>query len=336
MKKLYFIFIIFIIALLTIAVLPHEQIFAEENGKSADVGASTQTDTRSIREGGQTIDAGTIPEKPQSQGSIDTSGDIDGDGYGDVTSVKPDYLDPDSDDDGIKSEINKEIEVIEYKNGDSVKVLEINTSTPKLLEALSIEANSPLLHTGIQISVTADKCSADKSNDCDDGDDELRNPSASFGITVVGSVVRGWDSEQKEVFQNRAEEIRSIDTPSEFSIWLTTKVLENESISELSTLHDYVEIKYESKARLLGFIPITMPTTAKLGGRGGRVKTADVTLQKQNVIEIDYPWYGFLVPKKSLHAQIELDTKEIAQNYQASQKQEIRFKAGKALAETVK
>lgn len=338
--------------------LPGFHVSAQENRTEADSNTSTNTTVETkadagnalnafgsaqatdsdgdgygeaaIREGGQTIDAGTVPEQEQNT----PSGDIDADGYSDASVTKPDYLDDDSDDDGITDDASKEIEVIEYRDGGSQTLLikDVTKATPKLMEALSIDVDSPLLYQGITMSVAANSCDSKSGEDCDDTDDDLT--SASFGIMVSGVEVRGWDPERKEELQSRASAMMTIETPNSFGIWLTTKVLENESINEVRVLHDSIEVKFESKARLLGFIPIVMPTTARLG----RIKISDVTLERssESEIELDYPWYGFLVRNKSVGDSIATDMTEIATNYDASQKKEVKFKAGKALAETVK
>lgn len=70
--------------------------------------------------------------------------------------------------------------------------------------------------------------------------------------------------------------------------------------------------------------------------RDNRMQTSGATGSKEEVIEIEYPWYGFLVPKKALRAQMESDIETVFNNYQASQNQQTKFKAGKALADTVK
>lgn len=288
----------------------------------------------SIREGGQTVDAGTVPEKQQQDNG---AGDVDGDGYADAALVEPDYLDEDSDDDGLADALEKEIEVVEYRNGDSqnLRSVEVDGTSVQLMESLSMDATTPLLQPGIRVAITADSCVSENGSDCDDGDTEAAPLSASFDISVAGAVVRGWNPEQKKELRSRASEMNSIETPSDFGVWLATKVLEDESIAEADVSNDAVVVKYSTKARLFGFLPITVPATARLGGR---IKTGDMTLERNDPseVEVEYPWYGFLVRKQALNDQLVSSTVEIADNYNASQKKAAKFKAGKALAETVK
>jgi len=320
--------------LCTAIIFPQSSIFAEEANVSVDVHSSTEVRGTGIREGSQTIDAGSLPEKPSSQSPNITPGDIDGDGYEDAATIEPDFSDSDSDSDVVADEVKKEVEIVEYRNGDSKESnVRLTTDTPKLLQALSIEATSPLLFDGVEVNVISETCDEEKGGDCVDGDDDIGSSSANIAFHISGADIRSWDTEQKEILKTSASEVQSIETPNDFGLWLATKILENESITELSTLQDYVEIKYSTTARLLGFIPITMPATAR---KGGRMKVGDVTLKKVNVTEVDFPWYGFLVPKKSLLVQMESDVKVVFDNYQTSHKQQVKFKAGKALADTVK
>lgn len=289
-------------------------------------------DDSGIREGGQTVDAGTVPETQQQS---TTHGDLDGDGYDDAASIEPNYLDDDSDDDSIGDD-EREIEIIEYQNGDDrgVHSVSIDAATPRLLEALSMSTATPLLQSGITMTIIADTCDATKTTDCDDGDTDDAASPASFGISVAGVTVRGWNPDQKQMLREQASTLTTAETPNDFGIWLVSKILDDTSITNVDITSDGVRVQYETEARLLGIIPITLPTTARMG----RMKTGDMTLSSGSVaeVEVEYPWYSFLVRKKVQSDQIVSSTREIADNYNASQKKEAKFKAGKALAETVK
>ena len=114
-------------------------------------------------------------------------------------------------------------------------------------------------------------------------------------------------------------------------------MLADDSITDVDISTDEIVVKQKVRAHLLGFIPITVPATASRKAMG-RMKTSDVTLERSGgpEVEVDYPWYGFLLKKKSSSEKITSDTLEIDTNYEASFKTTAKFKAGKALAETVK
>jgi len=72
----------------------------------------------------------------------------------------------------------------------------------------------------------------------------------------------------------------------------------DEDIDEVAIDDGEVEITYKKPARLLGVIPITL--------------TAQVYVDKNNTVEVDMPWYAFLVTGEAKHALKSLEEKQVA------------------------
>lgn len=298
---------------------PYTSLSAQETGGQADSGVRATTSLERtdlggdldgdgygdipIREGGQTIDAGSVPETQQ---------------------IHPDYVDEDSDADGIETEISKEIEVVEYRDGDVGQsrgiVKEMDKATPQLMEALHIDSSSPLLYEGITVRAETEQGVCEEGNDCDDDDREITPRDVSFGLEVDARTVRGWDPDKKEEIQSRANRTGEINTAHDFGIWMASQVLEHEDIESIRTDGESIEVTYETTLYVLGFIPVKKNVIARTSVDGA--------------VEVDYPWYGFLSRKK--------DSESVAAlmgNASLRQQTVARaggFKAGKALADTVK
>ena len=78
---------------------------------------------------------------------------------------------------------------------------------------------------------------------------------------------------------------------------------EDEDIDEVVIDNGEVEVTYKKPARLIGIIPITL--------------TAQVRIDKENNVEVDMPWYAFLVTgdvKRTLQSLEEMTPKEETDN----------------------
>ncbi|MEX2515131.1 MAG: hypothetical protein WD335_03310 [Candidatus Paceibacterota bacterium] len=213
--------------------------------------------------------------------TVRDDGDTDGDGYSDVraadgadarsnstTSAAIDPNDADSDDDGII-------------DGTSRAGKRIDKTTPKLIEALSIDENSPLQNVGVEIRVRGDVCTGD---DCDDDDDTNQPPTrADVSIRVSGDDVRGWSEEQKEEVRSRLQAASEITTANDFGLRVASAALDNEDVVDIASDKETTEVRYKTRLRLFGFIPTQATATARATSNG------EVT--------VDYPWYSFLAQK---------------------------------------
>lgn len=250
------------------------------NALNAQAATPTQTTTDSIetpeglpiREGGQTIDAGTIPEPQQSA----DGGDLDGDGYADVSAIEPDYLDDDSDDDGILDDVEAGTDV--NPTAAAFQAHELSHTIQQRAATRDITGGAL---RGIEINFHDD----DSDND-GLGDETARRPGdpiPDIDITVNAADVRGWDPKTKEAIHARLAEIDEVNTSNDFGIWMASRALDDEKILSMNSTPVQTEIRYQARLRLFGFLPLTTEVSAR------------ATLAGE--AEIDYPWYAFLATK---------------------------------------
>lgn len=227
-----------------------------------------------IREGGQTIDAGTIPERPGAGG-----GDTDSDGTERAQNnnsldanqtdgiANPDFNDPDDDGDGLPTT---------RENGDQ--------ASPKLFDGLSNNQNED--ETGdIDGDGRADAATrasgfikfgdikGEVRANADTGERRLSS------IAIAARDLRNWTKEDREAFTRLREAVASR-TPEAASIKITELVLADDQIEELEASENEARVRYRANIKLFGLIPMEREVQAWTKADGS--------------VEIDYPWYRFL------------------------------------------
>ena len=191
--------------------------------------------------------------------------DSDGDGLGDVEEGEIEIRDEDSDNDGVPT---------------AAPVREIDKATPKLIEARATagDKSTPFLYQGLR--VRGEICG--ENNDCNDDDADVTPEEAQneLWVHVSGSDVRGMSAEAKAEVQERLRTMSETNTANDFGLRVASAALENEAITEIVTNDEETEVRYNTRLRLFGFIPLSATAVARANTEG------EVTVK--------YPWYRVL------------------------------------------
>lgn len=185
---------------------------------------------------------------------------------------KKEVRDTDSDGDGLDDAVS---------DSRRSPVKEIDKASPKLMEALSIDADSPLRNAGVHIGVRGDVCA--EGEGCDDEDASVSPGKADVSIQVSGDDVRGWSGEQKEAVRTRLEAASEMITANDFGLRVASAALDNDNVVDIATDKDNTEVRYKTRMRLFGFIPTQATATARATSDGET--------------SVEYPWYSFLAQK---------------------------------------
>jgi len=227
-----------------------------------------------IREGGQTIDPGTIP-KNTGAGSrdADSDGTERAQNHNSTRSNRtsavaaPDFNDPDDDNDGLPT-----------ARGD------IDKASPKLFEvmraSLDADGSGDVDADGRGDVTTRDggfikfgDIKGEVREDADTGERRLSS------IALAASDLRNWTKEDREAFTRLRETVAS-KTPEAASLKITELVLADDQIEELEVSENEARVRYRANMKLFGLIPIEREVEAWTKADGS--------------VEIDYPWYHFL------------------------------------------
>ncbi|MEX0910046.1 MAG: hypothetical protein WDZ75_01995 [Candidatus Paceibacterota bacterium] len=192
--------------------------------------------------------------------------DSDDDGLDDGTEEREEFRDTDSDDDGLPT---------------ALPVREIDKASPKLMEvrAGGGDQTTPLLYQGLR--VRGELCGEDA--DCNDDDADITPEQAENGlwVRVSGSDARGMSAEAKAQVQERLRVMgEDANTANDFGLRVANAALENETITEIVTNDEETEVRYKTRLRLFGFIPLTVTAVAQANTEGE--------------VRVRYPWYRFL------------------------------------------
>ena len=119
------------------------------------------------------------------------------------------------------------------------------------------------------------------SNPNDDTDESDQERVAA--LQVKGDDVRGWSEEERTAWQ----EYRASKASSTVAERVMEKMIEqtqsNERVRKISANENVVEMRYQARLKLFGFIPMEREVRAESNAAGE--------------VEIDYPWYSFLATK---------------------------------------
>ncbi len=251
-----------------------------------DDGDGLEQDRRlPIREGGQTIDAGTAPESARAH----TSTDIDSDGRSDDTQRAQDY----------NSSRSNKYSRAAFSGSDIDKRPEVSLRTAGYLKIGGVDGDSGS-HTAEDGEVVCWGRAEDedgkvyawgqgicvalevtKANASDTAQTRLA------ALQTRGEDVRGWSEEERAAWQEyRAT--RATSTREERLVEKMVKATQsNERIQSIEADDSEVVVRHKAKIRLFGIFPIERELTSRATASG------EVTT--------NYPWYRFLsrVPDKS-------------------------------------
>jgi len=280
-----------------------------------------------IREGGQTVEAGNVPETQQQQND-----DNDGDGWadeaitatGDLTPIYPPrprggilVTDNDSDAAAIKGTSKTTVWSVEegaasMAGGGAGKV----TFKSRLREAgLSEGAATEFLAKldRIKIDVILDE----EINEVDGSTSQW----SLHNITISADDLKDWTDTDRKSYQALKQAFKK-ESPEYASLLLVEHMLEDDRVESIISNETSLNIQYRAKIKLFGIIPLedTVVATLQLPG------VDDVVWDMR--IAVDWPWYARFLSTKESADTIDETVLSVAKK--------AKFKAGKALAETVK
>lgn len=161
-------------------------------------------------------------------------------------------------------------------------IKELDKSSPKLIQALRIAEDSPLMGEGVELYLEDEVCEANDEDCDDDGITDTVSP-RTLSMRVSGETVRGWSPDQKAELARRLQVAGTSTAANDFGLRVAQAAVDNEDVDEIVSDEDVTEVRFRTQMRLLGFIPTRANATARADA-GGEV-------------EVDYPWYGFLASK---------------------------------------
>lgn len=282
-----------------------------------------------IREGGRTVEAGNIPEKQQQQ---DTDDDSDGwsdavtTTTGDLTDVFPpgprggiQASDNDSDVAAIKGTTKTTDWSVEEGAASMVRgggSSEKATFESKLHEAgLSEEATTEFLTklNRIKIDVVFD----DEINEVDGSTSQW----SLHNISISAENLRDWTDTDRKSYHTLKQTFNE-ESPEYASLLVVEHMLEDDRIKSITSDETSLKMQYRAKIKLFGLIPLedTVVATLQLPG-------VDDAVWHMRVAVV-WPWYARFLSTKESADTIDETVLSVAKK--------AKFKAGKALAETVK
>lgn len=157
----------------------------------------------------------------------------------------------------------------------------------------SSNQSSIQLNTGadanVDTSVNAG-AGADASTDNSEStvDSERTNVSLESDINVVRNAEFEAET-QNSVMVNA----NSVSSENDLRVFAEGQLRSNADLDSVHFTSEAVEVTYKDQGRFIGVIPVTL--------------SVDVTVDQDGSIEVDYPWYGFLVlkDKGDLEAEIQ-------------------------------
>lgn len=187
-----------------------------------------------IREGGQTIDAGTIPEASRNIQDTDSDG-------------APDVRDEDSDDDGLPT-LSRPTDTTDR-------------TTPLLWQRYRANQNTQDIQGTEESALVAgfmkfDDINGEVNEDAETGELRLSR------VAIAARDLRNWTSEDREAFMRLREAVDN-NTPEAASMRITEQALADNRIETIEATETSANIEYRTTMRVLGFIPIERTVTAR-------------------------------------------------------------------------
>lgn len=159
---------------------------------------------------------------------------------------------------------------------------EIDKASPKLIQSLRIDEDSPLLNAGVELRMQGEVCDANDEDCDDDGVSTPLSPQA-LSIYVSGETVRGWDPDKKAELTRRLQAAGTSTSANDFGLRVAQAAINNDDVTEIETDDESTAVRFNTRMRLFGFIPTQVNATARADADG------EVT--------VDYPWYSFFASK---------------------------------------
>lgn len=199
----------------------------------------------SIREGGQTVDAGSVPET-QSRVLDEESSEAD-------AGIEPDEID---------ARVAAEEEMY----------LKIHVSDANETETGGRDVSL----RGLTIDYLDDDSDDDGLTDGDeagaDSETEITLKPSRASIKVNAAEVRGWDIKTKEAVRARLAEKDTMHNANDFGMFVAMQAVDNEAVTEISVEDTEVVVTYKTQLSVFGFIPVPLEVEARTSS-SGEVKT---------------------------------------------------------------
>lgn len=251
-----------------------------------DVGGDTATGSRgAIREGGQTIDAGTVPDTSRSSLGDD---DSDGDGLDDGTQRAQDWnatrsnkpsraIFSDTDADGRPE--------VSLRAGGFIKLGGIDgESTAEAADdgevvcwgqAEGAEGQVYAWGRGLCVALSASEGASDTAR------------TRLAALQIRGANVRSWSNEERAAWREYQESKATTSAEERLADKMITQTQANERIQRIEADENEIAVRYQAKIKLFGLFPIEREIAASTAADGE--------------ITIDYPWYRILsqVPEET-------------------------------------
>ncbi len=105
-------------------------------------------------------------------------------------------------------------------------------------------------------------------------------------LSINGHDVRSWSEVEKDQLRGYQAQLVEENTPERVIADLTLRVLNNDSIEEISLTDSEVTIRHRTEIRLFGFIPLSVE--------------AETTIDETGTEKTKYPWWSFLARKDTM------------------------------------
>ncbi|MBI4079893.1 hypothetical protein HY414_01515 [Candidatus Kaiserbacteria bacterium] len=90
----------------------------------------------------------------------------------------------------------------------------------------------------------------------------------------------------------------SVQAESDLSGFVAAQIMADVNVSKVETSRDRISVTYPQKAKLLGFIPVTVQATAMVEADGS--------------VDVQYPWYAFLMVTNEADLEAEIASRIVA------------------------
>lgn len=195
--------------------------------------------------------------------------------------------------DGVEGESTK-------SSADDSGVLEVKVNTAASVKATTTTKGQPKYD---DIKTDDDGEEAKKGNveygwkveegeKAEEGDDDNL-------VSISAVEVRGWNDAQKAEFLATVRTHAEVRSGQDLENFARGVMLENQAMEEIAFNYEKVKLKYESKGKLFGFIPVSFK------------KDVEVDLTEEDTdarVKVKFPWYRFMmsvdVPAEELEGAI--------------------------------
>lgn len=244
-----------------------------QRGDVGDVDGDGYADA--IREGGQTVDAGTVPEIERRKLNEEL---LEAKSTPNRETPSTDFPLSDTLDERDEEFRNAGIEPDEIDYDESGE-----TNFGILLDSGDSgngDGEQGTRLRGITIDYLDEDSDDDGLPDAESADHEAEiTLKQRASIKVDGAEVRGWDQKTKEAVRARLAENDAKNDTNNLGMFTALQALDNEAITDISIEKTDVSVAYKTKLAVFGFIPVQV--------------NAKTHVKSNGEVVTDYPWWRF-------------------------------------------